>query len=263
MTGTTSAAPVPAYQANLTQDIRGLKVGVVKERVYSDAVDPEVGEAVIRAIARLGELGADIEEVSLPLMVHSAAVSSLIIMVDAASLHKEGLANHLDEYDYNNRIRLLAGSVVPAQAYQRALKARHALRQEILDALNQVDVLVMPTSSIPASLIPDHAGIGSKQEVLDGYAGRRSFTSPFNLTSVPALSVPCGFTSQQPAHRPANRRPPPGRTDALQRSLRLRASQRLVPEAAGDLGRRHRRIMRAGPRKGGVSCQAQTIPKSK
>ena len=154
-----------------------------------------MGEAVIRAIARLGELGADIEEVSLPLMVHSAAVSSLIIMVDAASLHKDGLANRLDEYDYNNRIRLLAGSIVPAQAYQRALKARHALRQEILDALNQVDVLVMPTSSIPASLIPDHAGIGSKQEVLDGYAGRRSFTSPFNLASVPALSVPCGFTS--------------------------------------------------------------------
>ncbi len=186
--------PVPNYQANLSGDIRGLKVGVVKERVYTDVVDSEVGESVIRAIARLGELGANIEEISLPMMVHSAAVSSLIIMVDAASLHKEGLATRLDQYDYNNRIRLLAGSIVPAQAYQRALKARHALRQEILDALNQVDVLVMPTSSIPASLIPDSAGINSKQEVLDGYAGRRSFTSPFNLASVPALSVPCGFT---------------------------------------------------------------------
>ena len=191
----TSSAPVPSYQANLSQDIRGLRVGVVRERVYSDTVDSEVGEAVIRAIARLGELGADIEEISLPLMVHSAAVSSLIIMVDAASLHKRGLSDHLDEYDYNNRIRLLAGSIVPAQAYQRALKARQALRQEILDALNQVDVLVMPTSSIPSSLIPDRAGISSKQEVLDGYRGRRSFTSPFNLASVPALSVPCGFTS--------------------------------------------------------------------
>ena len=191
----TSSAPVPSYQTDLSQDIRGLKVGVVKERVYSEVVDSEVGEAVIRAIARLGELGADVEEVSLPLMVHSAAVSSLIIMVDAASLHKEGLVNHLGKYDYNNRIRLLAGSIVPAQAYQHALKARQVLRQEILDALNRVDVLVMPTSSIPASLIPEHAGISSKQEVLDGYAGRRSFTSPFNLASVPALSVPCGFTS--------------------------------------------------------------------
>ncbi len=187
-------APVPNYRENLSQDIRGLKVGVVKEMVYSDGVNSEVGEAVIRAIARLGELGADIEEVSLPLMPHSAAVSSLIIMVDAASLHREGLANHLDEYDYNNRIRLLAGSIAPAQAYQKALKLRNVLRQEILDALQRVDVLVMPTSSIPAPRIPYHAGIANKQEVLDGYRGRRSYTSPFNLASVPALSVPCGFT---------------------------------------------------------------------
>jgi aspartyl-tRNA(Asn)/glutamyl-tRNA(Gln) amidotransferase subunit A len=70
------------------------------------------------------------------------------------------------------------------------------LRQQILDALDEVDVLVMPTSSIPAPLIPDRAGIGSKQEVLDGYKGRRSYTSPFNLANTPALSINCGFTSE-------------------------------------------------------------------
>ena len=84
---------------------------------------------------------------------------------------------------------------MPAQTYHRVLRLRHAVRQEILDALSRVDVLVMPTSSIPASLIPEQAGIGSKQEVVDGYAGRRSFTSPYNLAGVPALSVPCGFTA--------------------------------------------------------------------
>ena len=187
--------PVPDYRAGLTGDIRGLKVGVVRERVYSDVVDSEVGEAVIRAIARLGELGADIEELSLPLMLHSAAISSAIIMVDSAALHRETLAGRLSEYDHNNQVRLLAGSIMPAQTYHRVLRLRHAVRQEILDALSRVDVLVMPTSSIPASLIPEQAGIGSKQEVVDGYAGRRSFTSPYNLAGVPALSVPCGFTA--------------------------------------------------------------------
>ena len=54
----------------------------------------------------------------------------------------------------------------------------------------------MPTSSIPAPLIPERAGIGSKQEVLDGYKGRRSYTSPFNLANTPALSINCGFTSE-------------------------------------------------------------------
>ena len=188
-------APVPDYVAGLTVDIRGLKVGVVRERVYSDTVDSEVGAAVIRAIARLGELGADVAEVSLPLMLHSAAISSGIIMVDAAALHRETLAERLGDYDHNNQVRLLAGSILPAQVYHRILRLRHAVRQEILDALQRVDVLVMPTSSIPASLIPERAGINSKQEVVDGYAGRRSFTSPYNLAGVPALSVPCGFTS--------------------------------------------------------------------
>lgn len=186
--------PVPDYAAGLDGEIRGLKVGVVKERVYSEVVDAEVGEGVIAAIARLGELGAEIVEVSLPLMVHSAAVSSALIMVEAATLHRDNLAERLGDYDYNNRLRLLAGSVFPAQAYRRAQQLRHLLRQEILEALRGVDVLAMPTSSIPASLIPERAGIGSKEEVLAGYAGRRSFTSPYNLAGVPALSLPCGFT---------------------------------------------------------------------
>jgi aspartyl-tRNA(Asn)/glutamyl-tRNA(Gln) amidotransferase subunit A len=187
--------PVPDYLAQLGGDLRGVRVGVIKERVYTDVVEREVGEAVIKAIAVLGELGATVEEVSLPLIVHSAAVSNAIIMADASAVHRETLRDHLAEYDYNNQIRLLAGQILPAPALHKALRLRHLLRQQILDALEQVDVLVMPTSSVPATLIPESAGIGSKQEVIDGYAGRRSFTSPFNLASTPALSVPCGFTS--------------------------------------------------------------------
>ena len=72
--------------------------------------------------------------------------------------------------------------------------------QRLVDATvekwSRVDVLVMPTSSIPASLIPAKAGINSKQEVLEGYAGRRSFTAPFNLANVPAMSINCGFTTE-------------------------------------------------------------------
>ncbi|MFQ6029047.1 MAG: amidase [Dehalococcoidia bacterium] len=187
--------PVPDYVAELQRDMRGVRVGVVKERVYTDAVESEIGEAVIKAIAVLGELGAPIEEVSLPLIVHSAAMSSAIIMADSVAVHRETMREHLSEYDHNNQVRLLAGSILPSKAYHKALRLRHMLRRQILEALDQVDVLVMPTSSIPASLIPERAGINSKQEVIDGYAGRRSFTSPFNLASTPALSVPCGFTS--------------------------------------------------------------------
>ena len=189
--------PVPDYLSMLTGDVRGLKVGVIQERVDTDAVDPEVRDNVVQAIGVLGEMGADIQEVSIPLIVHSAAISNTIILTDAAGVHRQGIDEHLGEYDHNIQIRLLVGSVIPAQAHQKAIKLRQVLRQQILEALEKVDVLVMPTSSIPASPIPTKAGINSKQEVLDGLAGRRSFTAPFNVANTPALSINCGFTSRQ------------------------------------------------------------------
>ncbi|MCH7606234.1 MAG: amidase [Chloroflexi bacterium] len=189
--------PVPDYVAALSGDIRGLKVGVIEERVNTDVLDPEIRDGVVSAVAVLGELGAVIQEVSIPLIVHSAAISNTIILTDVAGVHRQGINEHLDQYDHNIQIRLLTGSIIPAQAHQKATRLRHLLRQQIIEALEKVDVLVMPTSSIPASLIPTHAGIGSKQEVLDNLAGRRSFTAPFNLANTPALSINCGFTSQQ------------------------------------------------------------------
>jgi aspartyl-tRNA(Asn)/glutamyl-tRNA(Gln) amidotransferase subunit A len=150
---------------------------------------------VVKAISVLGELGATVEEVSIPLIVHSAAVSSALISSDAATLNRRDITEHLEQFDHNNQVRLLMGSIMPARAYQKATRLRQMLRQQILDALSQVDVLVMPTSSIPASPIPERAGINSKQEIIDGYAGRRSFTAPFNLANTPALSINCGFTA--------------------------------------------------------------------
>ena len=189
-------APVPDYVGALNGDIAGLKVGVVEERVHAGVVEPDVRDAVVNAIAVLGELGAEIRNVEIPLMPHSSAISSCIIGADAASLNRRDLEENLDQFDHNNQVRLLMGTVIPAQALQTALKLRQMLRQQILAALEDVDVLVMPTSSIPAPLIPERAGIGSKQEVLDGYKGRRSYTSPFNLANTPALSINCGFTPE-------------------------------------------------------------------
>ena len=188
--------PVPDYVGALTGDISGLRVGVVQERVHVDVVEPDVRDAVVNAIAALGELGATLVDVEIPLMPHSAAISSCVISADAASLNRRDLEEHLGQFDHNNQVRLLMGAVLPAQAHQTALKLREMLRRQILEALEGVDVLVMPTSSIPAPLIPEKAGIGSKQEVIDGYKGRRSYTSPFNLANTPALSINCGFTSE-------------------------------------------------------------------
>ncbi len=193
--GYTWDVPVPDYLASLEGGIQGLRVGVISERVHTDAVEPEVRDLVVKAISQLGELGAAVEEINIPLTADSAAISTAVVYADASAAHHDGIRKNLAEYDHNIQLRLLTGAILPAQAHQKALRLRHMLRQQILDALEKVDVLVMPSSSIPASLIPEKAGIECKEEFKEMLGGRRSFTAPFNLSNVPALSINCGFTS--------------------------------------------------------------------
>ncbi|SUZ57924.1 uncharacterized protein METZ01_LOCUS10778 [marine metagenome] len=192
--GHTWDVPVPDYLASLSVGVQSLKIGVITERVQGPSVDPQVRDLVVKAIAQLGELGAVVSEIEIPLIAQSAAISTAVTYGDVSGVHREGIDNHLKEYDYNLQLRLLTGAILPAQAHQKAVRLRHMLRQQILDALEKVDVLVMPTSSIPASPLPEKAGVESKEAFLEMLGGRRSFTAPFNLASVPALSINCGFT---------------------------------------------------------------------
>ena len=194
--GYTWDIPVPDYLADMSGGVQGLKIGVITERVEGDAVDPQVRDLVLKAIAQLGELGAVVSDIEIPLIAQSAAISTAVTYGDVSGVHREGIDQRLKEYDYNIQLRLLTGAILPAQAHQKAVRLRHMIRQQILDALDQVDVLVMPTSSIPASTLPEKAGVESKAAFMEMLGGRRSFTAPFNLASVPALSINCGFTSE-------------------------------------------------------------------
>jgi len=172
--GHTWDVPVPDYLASLSGGVQSLKIGVITERVQGPSVDPQVRDLVVKAIAQLGELGAVVSEIEIPLIAQSAAISTAVTYGDVSGVHREGIDNHLKEYDYNLQLRLLTGAILPAQAHQKAVRLRHMLRQQILDALEKVDVLVMPTSSIPASPLPEKAGVESKEAFLEMLGGRRS-----------------------------------------------------------------------------------------
>ncbi len=194
--------PVPDYGQSLNGSITGVKVGVIREWVENDVVEPDVKDAVAKAVALLGGLGASIEEVSLPLAVYGAAIFTPISHIEGAAVHYQWIRDRLKDYDHNIQIRQLAGSILPAQAYYKALKLRSLLRQQVLELMERVDVLVLPTFPHPATKIPGGAGINSKEELMAGYFGRRAFTSTSNLSGVPAISVPCGFTSSEPPELP-------------------------------------------------------------
>ena len=187
--------PVPDYRQALTGDIQGIKLGVVQERMDSPNLDPEVRDTVAKAISALGELGASSQDVSIPLAPKAGALTMSILSVEWSNLHRPLFEPNIDELDHNNKIRFLTGSVIPAQYYYKAQKIRAVLRQQILDALEQVDVLVLPTGPVTAPPVESVPGVQSKEHALTGLAGRISFTGPFNLAGTPALSVPCGFSS--------------------------------------------------------------------
>ena len=187
--------PVPDYRAALTGDIQGIKLGVIQERMDSPNLDPEFRDTVAKAISVLGELGASLEDVSIPLAPNAGALTMSILSVEWSNLHRPLFEPNIDELDHNNKIRFLTGSVIPAQYYYKAQKIRAVLRKQILDALEKVDALVLPTGPVTAPPVESVPGVQSKEHALTGLAGRISFTGPFNLAGTPAISVPCGFSS--------------------------------------------------------------------
>ena len=184
--------PVPDYRAALDGNLAGKRIGVIKELLYSDVVEPEVRDAVSQAVHILAELGAHVEEVSIPMTSHANTISS-ILRVEAPTNYRDLIRDRLQEIEHDNRISYLTWSLTPALAYYKALKLRALLRREVLAALNDVDVLLMPTMGIAAPKIEPDPVIDSKEASNRNRAG---LTTSFSLASSPALSICCGFTSQ-------------------------------------------------------------------
>jgi aspartyl-tRNA(Asn)/glutamyl-tRNA(Gln) amidotransferase subunit A len=189
----TANRPVPDYRAELHGQVRGLRIGLVQEAMHADFLNPQVKAAVGAAVTHLGTQGASITEVSIPLLSIAAAVTRAILGVESAVLHHDWIRTRLHEYDHNVQLDFLTGAITPAQLYYKAQQLRELIRRQVFAALQQVDVLALPSSSEPAPLLPQQAGLRSKEEARLRMSGRRSLTGVFNLANVPALSVPCGF----------------------------------------------------------------------
>lgn len=185
--------PVPDFRAGLNGDISGLRIGLITEQIDEESTAPDTREAVLRALGVLGELGAVVEEVSIPLTAHGAVLSQIPLVVEPALNMKEWVRERLQDYGHNNRIGLLTGSIFPAQAYYKAQKLRTMFRNQVHEALERYDVLVTPTSSVAAQPIVEDPVRTSKED-----AAHLSYlqTRTFNMASAPAVSLNCGFSDE-------------------------------------------------------------------
>ena len=192
---TSSSEAVPDYTTSLGEGVRGLRIALPREMFDYGGLDGETSSAVTKATAVLEELGASWEVVSLPASARSGAVFIAIADVDAAAYHSEWLRERGDDYDWNTRVRLESASLTPAGAYIKAQRARASIRKELLDALEQSDVIITPTSHAPAPLIADATGRPGGSYAVGSDLGRRMYPSPAALAGLPALSIPCGFSA--------------------------------------------------------------------
>ena len=183
--------PVPDYRQALDNSLSATRIGVIKELLYTDLVEPEVRDAVSRAAASFAGLGAKVDEISIPLTGNANTIST-VLRVEAPTNYRELIRDRLHEIRHDNRISYLTWSLTPALAYYKGLKLRALLRQQVLEALTKVDVLLTPTMGVsPPDITPDPA-IDSKANTQRNRAG---LTTTFSLASAPALSICCGFTS--------------------------------------------------------------------
>ena len=181
---------------SLKQDARGLRVGIVKELTMGDFVDSEVQGAVLKAVEEMGGMGATLREVSIPLAAYGNLIMWGILFVEATALYRDLARNCLLDEDDELPITYLVGSVLPAEFYYKAQKLRELLRRQVMAAFEEVDVLVTPTVESVAAPVNKETPPVTKESVIEWLVEAPYMVTPAHpLAGIPAISVPCGFTS--------------------------------------------------------------------
>jgi len=191
---TSSHEPVPDYASVCGREVKGMRLGVVRELTVG--LSSEVASSFNGALAKLSEIGAEVTEVSIPVIEHIAGISSTITFVEAAEYHQSWLRTRPGDYGIDVRRALEAGMLTPGPLYVRAQRARSVMLAQALTALERCDALVAPTTAIPAPVID--VGARAKLptgEAVDMVAAILRFTAPFNVTGQPALALPTGLSA--------------------------------------------------------------------
>jgi aspartyl-tRNA(Asn)/glutamyl-tRNA(Gln) amidotransferase subunit A len=179
--------PVPDFVAAMQAPISGLRIGVPRAQHF-DKLDPEVTAAVDAALAVLRKLTASMRDVALP------AVNTLLGTgyAESYAYHEHWLARTPHLYQASVRKRIELGAKVTGAEYYTDRQDLLRARREIRDAFRDVDVLVTPTTKVPARTIADALARNEADRPLGPDPGN---TAAFNVYGIPAITVPCGFTA--------------------------------------------------------------------
>lgn len=206
--------PVPDYYKDLSNNIKGLRIGIPKEYHTTDGVSPDVTAAIQNAMTVYKDAGASLVDISLPHAPYAVAVYYLIAPAEASSnlSRYDGVKYGLRDQDAGSLIdmyrdtrsggfgpevqrRILLGTYALSAGYydayyKKASQVRTLIKNDFVKAFEACDVILSPVTPTPAYKIGEHADDPLTMYLSD------IFTLSANLAGIPGLSLPCGFSGE-------------------------------------------------------------------
>jgi aspartyl-tRNA(Asn)/glutamyl-tRNA(Gln) amidotransferase subunit A len=174
--------------------VKGLVLGV-PTHYYFDNVDPEIEMAVRQAIALLEGEGAVVKEVAIASIEYTLAAEFAITLPEASSIHQRSLRATPDLYEPDVRLFLELGEMIPGTTYLKAQRARGLIKRGFRRAFEEHGLTALLTPMMPRTA-PRHGQVtytaGGVEEPITLACVR--LASPTNLSGLPSLTVPCGFS---------------------------------------------------------------------
>jgi aspartyl-tRNA(Asn)/glutamyl-tRNA(Gln) amidotransferase subunit A len=183
----TVETPTHDYSSAFKMQASKLRLGIPRTRFF-DALDPEIAKAVDAAIEVLRKLTATVGEITLPsASIPIDEIFARVRGVESYAYHSPWIAESPEKYQAATRERIIRNSAgITAPAHAQARRELDLLRREIGQVFATVDLLVMPTMPSPPVAIAQAA---------DPTSVSIRNTVPFDVFGLPAISVPCGFTT--------------------------------------------------------------------
>ncbi len=204
---------VPDYKKALVMGIEGIRIGIPEE-YFIDGMDKDVEKAVGEGINLLEKLGAKVQKISLPHTRYAVAVYYIICTAEASSnlarydgvkygFRSKGYRDLMEMYTQSRaqgfgsevKRRIILGTYVLSAGYydayyRKASQVRTLMKNDFEEAFKDVEVIVTPTAPTPAFRIGEKIDDPLKMYLSD------IFTIPVNLSGIPAISIPCGFSKE-------------------------------------------------------------------
>jgi len=176
------------FLGHLIDDMHGRKIAIASGE-FVETADPEVLNAVRETVKVFESMGCKVEKVNVDWLEEVALARKTMALPDAVTVHRDRLNEHPEMFGDDIRRRLEEGMNISSTDYVLARRTQAEAKKRFELFFESYDFLILPTTPITAPTIEGHDTVELAGQLM-------KFTGPFNLTGLPALSIPCGFTKE-------------------------------------------------------------------